>query len=347
VDTNDYEVTFGYDLTANASTIDGGIGLPPNGATTCLRITCNKEALSPGASAGVDAFLKGVNFTGNYAVRFNMNIVQGSSTGKATEGPIFGINHGSRGYATNWWVGDGIVSNLPQYPSWTADGIWYWIDGAAGGAGAGDYIEFTSISNAFPNTGWTMVSTKTAPTFVNNFKDPAPFSTYTVGGIPANETGFQTGSNASTWSDVEIKNINNVVTLNIDKITIFAYTNTTIWTNGAPMLGFNDPFVSVQSEDGAVYYSNLRVVRVGNPVITKIALTKVGASTNVVINFTTTDGDDTAASFNLLSSNPTNSVVGTIDTATTATFTQLGIGAFQATATEPTNSARYYRIQHK
>ncbi len=171
VDTNDYEVSFGYDLTANSGN-DGGIGLPPNGATTCLRITVNKEALNPGASAGVDAFPIGVTFSNNYAVRFNMNIVQGSSTGKATEGPIFGINHGSRGYATNWWVGDGIVSNPPGLPSWTADGIWYWIDGAAGGAGAGDYIEFTSISNTFPNTGWTMVSTKTFTSFTNNFKNP-------------------------------------------------------------------------------------------------------------------------------------------------------------------------------
>ncbi len=169
-------------------------------------------------------------------------------------------------------------------------------------------------------------------------------------GIPANETGFNTGVPASTWSDVEIKQINGVVTLSIDKTTVFAYTNTTIWTNGAPMLGFNDPFVSVQADDGATYYSNLRVVQIGKPLITSIALAKVGTpptSTNVVIRFSTTDGDDTTASFNLLSSSPTNSVVGTVDTVAAATFTQLGLGAFQATTVKPTNSMRYLRIQHK
>ena len=51
-----------------------------------------------------------MTFSSNYAVRFNMNIVRGSSTGKATEGPIFGINHGSQGYAT----GGGSVTRGKQ-----------------------------------------------------------------------------------------------------------------------------------------------------------------------------------------------------------------------------------------
>ena len=56
-----------------------------------------------------------------------------------------------------------------------------------------------------------------------------------------------------------------VVTLSIDKTQILSYTNTTVFTNGTVMLGYDDPFSSVGTLDAAVYFSNLRVVRIGSP----------------------------------------------------------------------------------
>jgi hypothetical protein len=345
----DYEVTFGYNIADpnNIANLSGMIIPPPSGASNVLRITANKQGNS--ASAGVNAYPNITPLSGNYAVRFNMLEVQGAQPGYATEGPIFGINHGSRGIATNWWTGSGITSypgGVSNYPGWPADGIWYWIDGAAGGAGAGDYLEFTSISNAFPNSGWQQLATKTYATFINNFKYPVPFNTASAGGVPASESSNATGvtNAAGPWVDVEIKQVNGVVTLTIDKIAIMSYTNTTIWTNGVPMLGFDDPFNSVQNEDGATYYSNIRAVTIGAPVITSV--TALAASNSpITIYFTTSDGDDTASSFTLLS-NGTNTAAHVDTTVTGVTFTEPTAGMFKATFTKPTNSMQYYRIKH-
>ena len=84
-DAIDDGITFGYDL-LNGDTGDfGAIPLPPNGASTALRVTVNK---SVGAAAGVNLYPANEHFSGNYAVRFNMNIIQGLSTGTSTEGPV-------------------------------------------------------------------------------------------------------------------------------------------------------------------------------------------------------------------------------------------------------------------
>jgi hypothetical protein len=341
-DTNDYEVTFGFSLTdPGAQTTSGILSLPPNGATNALRITCNKGGLF--FNAGVNAFVPGQNFSGNYAVRFSMLEVQGSAGGFATEGPLFGINHGSRGVATNWWSGSGLTDTNSFNQQWAADGVWWWMDGDAGGAGLGDYVEFAG-SNSFPNGGWREIQSVTWPSFVNAFKSPVPYSTAgSVGGIPASETSFNTTNTpAGPWADVELKQINNQVTLTIDKTLITTFNNSTnIWTNGTVMLGFNDPFNSVQNEDGAAYYSNLRVVRIGPPLITQIT----DAAGTVTMRFVTQDGTDIPSSFTLLSSGSSTSP-SNVDTVIAGTFTQLTNGSFQVTTPAPTNFASFYRIRH-
>jgi hypothetical protein len=108
------------------------------------------------------------------------------------------------------------------------------------------------------------------------------------------------------------------------------------------MLGYEDPFPSVQSEDGAAFFSDLRVVQIGPPVINQIAL----SGGNVVIRFTTTDADDTISSFTLLGSAASNGTAAAVDTVTAGTFTQLGTGAFQVTTPEPTNHVKFYRLKH-
>jgi hypothetical protein len=338
---DDYEVSFGYDLTANnpASAVNGVIPLPPNGATTALRVTVNTKYPDPfgtGATAGVNVYPTNVTFSGDYAVRFNMNLIQPAGGG-LTEGVVFGINH--NGQLTNWWTGDGLITA----GSWSSDGIWYWIDSTPGGAANGDYIEFTGKGGQYPNTpapgGWQFIKSGVfgSTSFANSFKSSAPYTT-SGSGIPANGSPLNF-KDASAWSDVEIKQVKNVVTLSIDKTAVFTYTNTTTFTNGTLMLGFGDPFSSAGMPDGAAYFSNLRVVRLAGPSISSMSRT----GTSVVVNFASTDGDDAASSFALQSS---TDVAGPYSDVSGATVTQLGSGAFQVTGTS-SSQTQFFRIRHK
>ena len=328
----DDTITFGYNLQNGDPGDYGAIPLPPSGASTALRVTVNKDA-SPGAAAGVNLYPKNASFSGNYAVRFNMNIIEGYNPSVTTEGALFGINHS--GQQTNWWSGSGILSGwgTPATNVWGSDGIWYWIS-ADGGAGEGDYVEYTGAGGTNANAGWEELADTTRASYVNAFKTNV-FSSTGGPGLVANGSVLD-GFSANNWSDVEIMQYKGVVTLSIDKTPILTYVNTTVFTNGTLMLGYNDPFSSVGTLDASVYFSNLRVVAIGSPVITQI----VPSGNNVVINFTTVDGDLTAASFGVQSSAVAN---GTYGNAGGVTITALGGGAFQAVV--PKNGAmQFYRI---
>ena len=290
----DYSVIFGYDLTANnpLSGQYGLIPLPPSGATNALRVTVNKSATQgSGAAAGVNLYPAGLTFSNDYAVRFSMNIVEGANPSYTTEGPIFGINHG--GEQTNWLSSSGVVSGGP---SWGSDGVWYWVS-ADGGAAAGDYLEYTGLGGALPNTGWTQVQSKARTAFTGIFKNPQPYSTLNgsaaAAGLPANSSaanGIAYGGYTNAWADVEIKTVKNLVTMSINKSVVFTYTNTTTFTNGTLMFGYNDPFSSVGAPDGAVYFSDLKVVRLAGPVILTqptnvIAAVGTPATFSVTANF--------------------------------------------------------------
>jgi hypothetical protein len=148
-------------------------------------------------------------------------------------------------------------------------------------------------------------------------------------------------SQASSWADVELKQFNNVVTISIDKTPIGVFTNTTSFTNGYVMLGYQDPYDSVGGGDAAVYYSNLRAVRLTPPLISQLALNT--QTSTYVFDFTSTDGDATTATFQVVGA---TSINGPYAVVTGATITQLGNGAFQASV--PTSGAiHFYRIQQK
>jgi hypothetical protein len=296
----DSTVEFGYDLTANnPETVNNGfIPLPPSGATNCLRITVNK---SVGRASAVNLYPTNVTFSGDYAVRFAMNISEGSSPSFTTEGAIFGINHS--GLYTNWWSGSAIISGWdPSNTSsnWTSDGIWYSVI-ADNGASAGDYIEKTGIGGTNNNPGWQNLATASHTAFVNVFKSPAPYSsmngTALATGVPANSSpaaGVANGGYTNAWADVEIKTVNKKVTLSINKTTIFTYTNTTVWTNGTVMLGYEDPFSSIGAVDGSVYYSDLKVVRLAAPLLT-LQPANVIAAAGSTTNFSVAVAYDSSA----------------------------------------------------
>jgi hypothetical protein len=205
-----------------------------------------------------------------------MNITEGNSAAYTTEGAMFGINHS--GNYTNWWAGSALISGWDPAGTnfnWSSDGIWYWVS-TDGGAGAGDYLEKTGLGGTNGNTGWTQLAVGLRATYANNFKDPAPYSTLNgtvpAAGLPANASPFNAATlgagYTNAWANVEMKTVKNLVTLSINKTVIFTYTNNTVWTNGTLMLGYEDPFSSVGGSDAAVYYSNVRVVRLAPPQIT-------------------------------------------------------------------------------
>jgi len=352
---SNYKVEFGYDLTANnpESALNGLIGLPPNGATNALRVTCNQN-FNPGAEGAVNVYYTSRAFSGNYAVRFNMNVIESSGL-YPVAGPIFGINH--NGTESNWWYENGP---FPTTETFSSDGVWYFVQSPPGGSqGFGatdDYIEF--VGNGLPpNTGWIQQALASAGTYTNVFKNvifsaPGGFA----GGTPCNNSTVGSNPQDNNWADVELKQVNKIVTLSIDKTPIFVYTNTSPFTNGYLMLGYSCPIGGtggqyIANPEAAAYYSNLRVVGLSVPNITSITDSVTGNQNNVTIQFSSTDGDDTAASFALQSTTALKSTgtSGFADVAS-ATITQIvtnnGAELFQAT-TSATNTALFYRIRHK
>lgn len=367
----DYTAAFGYNLA------DDGIGNAPSGATKALKVTVNKSGNA--ASAGVNCYPIGLNFSGNYAARFSMLLLEDEGIANATEFVTFGINH--TGTATNWFAQDSASTAGLTYPA-GIDGVWYAIDGAAGGTTAGDYWEMTGSGLA----SWGYVPLAVNPagaggtqnvgaffynSFTNAFKNlfdniPGPYTTYSgVGSVydSAGEVSDYISLNnpsANTWADVEIKQINNVVTMSINKTQIYSYTNTTLYANGTVdgtaygsgpahipqsgtvMLGYDDPFASV-GDVGAAYFSNLRVVQIGPLLINSIVL----SGGNVVLTFTSEDGDDTTSSFSVLSSGASGGAAN-VDTAVSGvTFAQVpGSLTFTATFPQPATHATFYRIKH-
>ena len=195
------------------------------------------------------------------------------------------------------------------------------------------------MGGVLPNAGRTLLATKTRASFATAYKAEV-FTSSGKPGLPSNNS-IRLGYPANNWADVEIKQFNNIVTLLIDKTTVFVYTNTTSFTNGLLMLGYADPFSSVGGPDGSVYYSNLRVVALAPPVITQIALNNLNGT--VVINFTTVDGDLIASSFAVQGAAAVNDPYSDI---AGAAITPLSAGAFQAVVPQ-SGPPQFYRIRVK
>lgn len=360
----DDSIVFAYDLYDNpldpVLLEDLGatpLSFPPSGATNALRVTVNKQYSgynadggSPvgdglGAAGGVNLFLTNAIFSGNYAVRFNMNLVEGFNNQFTTEGALFGFNH--TGQSTNWWSGSTVRSGWGpnNTEAWASDGIWCWVSTDDGvGAfdnGPADYVVLTGNGGTLPNSGFGLppLAAVGKATVANNFKSSV-FTSPQGPGLVSNESPDDAADSLqddSAWSDVELKQFNNIVTISIDKTPIAVITNTTSFTNGYVMLGYEDPYDSVGGGDAAVYYSNLRVVQLTPPLITEKAL----SAGTYVFDFTSTDGDATPSTFQVVGATSLN---GPYTVVSGATITQLGNGAYQATV--PTSGAvHFYRIQ--
>jgi hypothetical protein len=348
----DVTINFGYDFVNDPSGYDSGdnyIPAAPSGATTALRLTCNKVH---NTSDGIAVNLYPTNFTfsGNYAVRFQMYVVQGSALTPAPdetgEGPLFGINHS--GTLTNWWS-DLTTTGGP----WSMDGVFYWFTAWAGHYGSPiyDMCEFTGVTNCIcpANTGAQFPEAWTYASFVNSFKSNVFTSLNTssnlVGGVPANASPLVVQNYSGNWADVQIVNSNNVVTMDINKTVVFSYVNTnSLFQQGTLMLGYEEPNGETAGAEAAVYFSNLQVVSLANPVLTITSISINGAG-SVVITFTDSSTSDTTASFALQHAAVLTGLPGEFsDVSPVATFSG-GSGSFQVTYPRSGN-AQFYRVRH-
>lgn len=346
----DYFADFGYNLATDSRDPDNTpISTPPNGQPTALRITTGKSG-TPGNqttySTAVNLYLTNVVFRGDYAVRFNMNVTEPSkfATQGSFEGPMFGIDFS--GNQTNWYLNSSPSAPANQPGSETNyinDGIWVWLTD-------NQYYQYDSYT-LFAVTGTNSpknilpaVESFSAP-FENNFKT-AVFSSPGAPGLPCNgspDNSFFSPPYTNGWADVEIKQYvagtNEFITLSIDKAPILVYTNTTPFTNGTVMLGYETPVFGGDGADGAVFYSDLKVVQLTPPLIAGMSLNT--ATSTYTFKFTTPDGSLTPASFVVAGA---TAVQGPYTPVAGATITQLSDGTFEATV--PTSGAiGFYQIQ--
>jgi hypothetical protein len=333
----DATVTFNFDY----GTPEVGVPAAPhsNATTTGLLVSVNKLAdSSTAAAAGVNLYPNGQDFSGNYALRFDMYLMQNASAG-TTENAIFGLDHDTT--HTNWYSNsaDGVTDG------WTFDGVWASVVADAsslpGDPRARDYQLFTAPGVALGTAalyGPTLVTNREAPTLANAFHQP-PWTPGGGSGSPGNAPGSATPS----WAQVELRQVDGVITLTINNTNILTYANTTTSTHGDIMLGYDDAYNSLGSGGGGfVIYDNVRVVSLGGGVtpasIRISSTTRVGNT--VTIDFTAGAGEAVGA-FKLVSS---TSVPGPYTDDNSATVTSQGGSNYRITTTA-TDPMRFYQIR--
>ena len=308
---DDSVVQFAYDYAGD------GIPRAPHSAsdTTGLRLTVNKNDPTLSAAA-LNLYPNGQSFSGNFALRFDMYLINGGGA-SATEYAVFGINHS--GTRTNWFRGSagGVAGGA-------FDGIFFNVE--ADGGGSGDYVMYTGP--AAVNNPIILASSNASP-YAAFFKAPP----WTAAGAAANVAN----STTPIWADVEVSQVAGVVTLKINNSVILQRPNATAYTSGNIMLGYVDAFDSIGPIGSTVIYDNLRVVRLTEPVPFRITNVQIVGS-NVQIDFTSDLGS--AAAFRLLGA-PT--VTGTYAD-TSAVITAQGENSFRATIAS-SGQMQFYRIQ--
>lgn len=308
----DYNLSFGYDYS--------GLSIPaaPNGAdTTGVYMQVNKADGIPTAAA-LNIYPNNKSFSGDYILRFDMFMIVGNGV-STTEYALFGINHS--GTKTNWFRNSsgGVAGG-------SFDGLFYGIESDA--AALGDYVLYSSPTTA-NNNPTAQGAGRNASTLTQVFKSP-PF--FGAGGAPSNpET-----SGEPSWVDVEVSQIGGVVTLKMNRVTIFSNTNATAYTSGNIMFGYTDAYDSIGPAASGVIYDNIRVISLAAPTVLITQIKIVGG--NVEIDFTGPTSD--AASAYVLQAAP--AVTGTYGDVS-ATITGSG-GVYKAVRTlSPTST--FFRIK--
>jgi len=268
--TPDYNALFAFDY--------GAQGIPPaphgNGSSSGLFLNVNKDAT--GSAAALNLYPIGQNFSGNFALRFDMflSVPQGSTV--ATEYMLAGLNHS--GTKTNWWRSGGVPAGS------TFDGLFFALE--TDNQSSPNYATYSSPTTAALNP--TLVASNTAASVAAAFKSPPWINANT----PANNNNA--GSfNTPIWADVEISKSGNLITLIINNTKVYTYSNATAYASGNIMIGYEDAFDSISAFQSYAVVDNVRVVTITPPVITgqpANTTNAVGTPASFSVTATTTTG---------------------------------------------------------
>ena len=231
----DSTVTWSYDYST--------LGIPPaphsSGFTTRgLYVTVNKSDLIA-APAGINFYPNNKQFTGNYALRFDLYMSVGITA--TTEHSLAGLNHS--GTRTNWVA----QSPADAPPTSGNDGLFVGIN--ASGGNLRDYALYTATNAA---TVPALLVNRDAATLTGVISVPP----YGFGG----SVGNATASSTKTWASVELRQLEGTVTLIINETNIIQRTNDTAFKAGNIMIGYNDQFASIGSVQNFAIFDNVRVV---------------------------------------------------------------------------------------
>jgi hypothetical protein len=282
-------------------------------------VAVNKnDATAAGGSAGINLYPAGRSFSGDFVLRFDMYLSFG--TAGTTEHAVAGLNHST--LLTNRVTQSGDANNTTA----GGDGVWVAIE--TDGSGNRDYTAYTTTNQA---TVPVAIASQTATAM-------APFITSPPYAFPGSPGVNPTSG--KEWSQVELSQIANVITLKVNAATVFTFTNTTGYTSGDVMLGMNDQFDSIGSAANYVIFDNVEVISLGATNTITITGISFPSANTVAIDFTSSAGGN-ASDFHLQSTDRLSPVAWNDDANATITATANG---FRATASRSGNE-RYYRIR--
>jgi hypothetical protein len=249
--TPDYTVDWAFDYSHESYTFNGaGYFIPPAPHSTgaqCrgVRLTANSNDTN-GVIAAVNLYPKGVSFSNDYTLKFDMWInypggIAGAGATGSTEYALCGLNH------------------LGTQPNWAAtsasstDGLWFAVDGEGGVAA--DYRAF--VGNL---TGTQTELTGVASGLTQGDSSAALYTNL----FPATRHE-SAGAPGKNWVEAELRQVGGIITWLLDGTVIAQRTNTSAFTSGKVMIGFMDSFASIASPSNQAFviFDNVRVEDLG------------------------------------------------------------------------------------
>ena len=245
----DFKAIFGF----NYASVTYPTAIPPaphsvGGTTKGLYLTVNKDATA--AAAAVNLYPVGLAVGGNFALKFDLWINWRDPL-TSTEHALFGINHSGN-----------VTNRVGQSPS---DGLFFALEGEADstatsatlrdesvfrGGGSGVPVLMTTNNTTFGPTP------PLAPQFDNT--NPGLVSLFPSQNIPGYGT-TPAGTAGLRWLSGEVRQEFNLITWLLNGVAIAQYTNTTGYTNGNILIGYNDHFNSIGDSNNFAIFDNLRV----------------------------------------------------------------------------------------
>jgi len=323
-----WQIRFGavngiYDATVDWHYDYSGLGIGPapnthDGSTLGLYSAANKTDTNASGSAGINFYPIGQNFSGDYALRFDMYLSVGTTA--TTEHALLGINHS--GSKTNRATQNADPNNS------TAGGDGFWVGIETDAANLEDYSGYTyPTATSLP----TIVVRRAASTLTSLIPSPP----YAFAGAPSS-----TGANAANraWAEVELSQVNNLISLKVNDLLIWQHQNTNAYISGNIMLGMNDQFDSIGNPQTFVLFDNVRVVNLSTDIrITRVELL---GNNQIQIDFTSPAGGD-ASGYTLRSKGSLSDASWAPDAG--AQITSLGGTEYRAVTTR-LGGERFYSV---